>query len=403
MTEPQREGSARRPDGPSEKINILDYLEIVTARKRSIFFTTGIAFIISSALSFSMPKIYSATAKIIPPQPDQGLMGMMMGQMGGGMAGLAGDILGKGNSADMYVSILKTDAMSDAIIDRFKLMQVYEQQYRVDTYKTLGGNVDIAAGKKDGIISITVEDRDPKRAADMANAYVEELGRQTVRLNVTGAGQNRGFLEERLAKAKGDLARAEDQLKAFQARSKMFSVSDQASATVGGIAQLKAQLVAQEVQLATLQRQFTDSSQEVKGAKTSIANLRGQIARMEGKGSGGALPGVGSVPELGQQYLRVMREFKIQETVVELLTKQYELAKLNEAKEIDGVQVIQQARVPDKKSKPKRATLILAGTFVAFCFSLCWAFIREAGARAPAPERERWNRVVGELVRLRGR
>jgi tyrosine-protein kinase Etk/Wzc len=396
MTEENRGEVGSQPE-VSDAVGILDYLEVVLLGKKAILCITSAAFILSTIISFNLPVIYNSTAKIVPPQPDQGLMGMVMGQMGG-MGGIAGDLLGKGNSTDMYVSMLETDAMSDAIIDRFDLMRVYDQKYRYDTYKELAGNVDIAAGKKDGIISITVEDTDPKRAAAIANAYVEELGRAAVRLSTGSAGQNRRFFEERLAKAKGDLARAEDALKAFQAKSKMISVTEQAEATVGGIAQIKAQLVAQESQLAVLQRQFTDSTAEVKSAKAAIAGLRRELAVLEGGGSGGAIPGIGSVPELGQQYLRVMREFKTQEAIVELLTKQYELVRLNEEKDVDGVQLIQKARVADKKAKPKRVALILAATFAGFFLAVMYTLAREAGKRAPEQERQRWQRIVQRLL-----
>lgn len=400
MTEQQREGAEGHPNGFSDTINILDYLEAIIARKKSILVSTVLAFIISTAVSFTLPKTYSATAKILPPQPDQSFMSMMMGQVGG-VAGLAGDLLGKGSSADVYVSILKTDAVSDVIIDRFNLMQVYEQKYRLDTYQKLAANVEIAAGKKDGIISIKVEDRDPTRAAQMANAYVAELGRKSVGLSTSSAAANREFLEGRLAQAKAELAKAEDALKAFQARSGMVAVTEQTEAAVEGIAQLKGQLVAQEAQLAMLRRQFTDEAAEVKRATAVISDLRRQLSGLEGGGTG-AIPGVGAVPELGQQYLRLMREFKIQETLVELLTKQYEVVKLNEAKEVDGVQLIQQARVPDKKSSPKRSVIILAATCAAFLAAVAYALLREAGGRASAEERQRWSRIKGRLFTLGG-
>ncbi|HEY6874642.1 MAG TPA: Wzz/FepE/Etk N-terminal domain-containing protein [Geobacteraceae bacterium] len=389
----QSERLAPSPAG-EDTINLLDYLEVIVKRKRLIIRTTLAAFVLSIVVSILLPNVYSSTAKILPPQQDSsGLMGMLMGQAGGGMASLAGDLLGKGSPADMYVGILNSDAVSDAIIDRFHLMQVYKEKYRVDAYKTLDKKVDIIAGKKDGIISITVEDKDPKRAAAMANAYVEELGRLTAQLNMTGAGQNKAFYEERLAKAKVDLARAEDNLKAFQSKNKVVSVTDQAAATIGGIAQIKAQLVAQEVQLAVLKGQFTDSSQEVKSARDSIANLKGQLARLEGNGSGGAIPGVGSVPELGEQYLRLMREFKIQETLVELLTKQDEMAKLTEAKDVAGVQVIQQARVPDKKTKPKRALIVMMTSFFVGFASLLVAFGLEYKEKMLEEDRQHWRRI----------
>lgn len=385
-----------------EAINLLDYLDILAKHNRFIIRSTVAAFIISIGISLLLPKIYTSTAMIIPSQQDSGLMGMMMGQMGGGMASLAGDLLGKGSTADTYVSMLNSNAVSDKIIDRFKLMQVYGQKYRLNTYKVLDNNVDISAGKKDGIISITVEDKDPNRAAEIANAYVEELGKLTVKLNIAGAGQNKVFLENRLARAKVDLAQAEDALKNFQTINKVVSVSDQTAATIGGIAQLKGQLALQEVELATLLQQFTERSQEVKTVKASIANLRSQIAQLEGQGSGGSIPGVGSVPALGAQYVRLMREFKIQETMVEILTKQYEMADLNAAKDVPSLQVLQTARVPDKKVKPRRSLIVLAITSVVGFGAVLYAFIREMVEQMPANERARLGRIRGQLLDISG-
>lgn len=402
MREPQETIGTPVQQHVEDEINLLEYLEVLARNWQMIAKVTAVAAVLAIVISLCLPNIYSATTRILPPQQDSsGLMGMLMGAAGG-MGGMAADLLGKGTPADLYVGILSSEAVSDRIIDRFKLMDLYDQKYRVETYKALDKNVDIAAGKKDGIIVITVSDKDPKLAATMANAYVDELSRLLVKLNITGAGQNRSYLETRLAKARADLAAAEDALKAFQAKNKIVSVSDQAQASIGSIAQMKGQLAVQEVQLATLQRQFTENSQEVKTAKASIANLRGQIVRLEGQGSGGAIPGVGTIPELGQQYLRLMREFKIQEAIVELLTKQYEMAKLSEAKDVVSVQVIQAARVPDKKAKPKRAIIVLASTFAAGFMAVLYAFIREAATRMPPEDRARWQKIRSLLPDLSG-
>jgi uncharacterized protein involved in exopolysaccharide biosynthesis len=386
---------ASRTSAPDpDVINLLDYLEVIAKGWRMIAKVTITAFVLSIAIALLLPNIYSSTAMILPPQQDSGMMGMM-NAMSGGMASLAGDLLGKGTTADLYVGMLSSTTIRDAIIDRFKLVDVYEQDYRLDTYKKLDKNVDISAGKKDGIISITVEDKDPKRAANMANAFVEELDKLTVRLNITGASQNRGYLENRLAKAKADLSRAEDALKSFQSKNKALDVPDQAQATIAGIAGLKAQLATQEVQLSALRSRFTDSAQEVKDLKTSIGNLRGQIAQLEGKGTGSsAIPSVGAVPSLGQEYVRLMREFKIQEAIFELLTKQYEMTKMSESNDVAGIQNIQKATVPDKKIKPKRSLIVIASTFAAGFMAVLYVFIREAGAHIPNKDKLRFKQII---------
>lgn len=384
-----------------DTFHLIDYLEVIVRRKRMILRTAVASLALSILVSLALPERFHSTATVLPPQQkDGGLMGLLMGQMGGNsMAGLAGDLLGEGSGAELYVSILKSDATSDIIIDRFKLMEVYDEESRTDAYATLAKNVTITAGSKDGLIYITVEDEDPKRAAAMANAYVAALKTSTAELNIAGAGENTSFLGEQLAKAKSDLARAEDALKVFQARHKVVSVTDQASAAIGAVAALKAQLAAQEVQLATLQRRFTDNTTEVKSASTQVENLRRQIAAVEGNGSGGAIPGVASVPELGQQQLRLMREFKVHETLVEILTKQHELSKLSEAKTNNGVQVIQEARIPDKKAKPRRSIVVLISTAAATFLAILTALALEHVGTLPAEEQGRWRNLATGLTR----
>jgi uncharacterized protein involved in exopolysaccharide biosynthesis len=373
-------------ENSGQTVSINDYLQVIVKYRRMIVSITAVAFILAFAYCLTAKKIYSSTARILAPQQDQGIMSMMIGQMGGGMASLAGDLLQGGKPADLYAGILKTEAIGDKIIDRFRLMEVYDQKTRLETYRDLKEKAKIEVGKKDGLISITVEDKDPKRAADMANAYVEELGKLTLGLNTTGALQNRSFLEDRLATAKADLARAEDALKSFQSRNKAISVTDQARATIEGVAQLRAQLAAQEVQLATFRRSLTDYNQEVKSTKTSIANLKAQIARLEGlaAGASSSIPNVGAVPQLGQEYARLMRDFKIQEILVELLTKQYEMTKLTEANNVSTIQVVQKARIPDRKIKPKRAIIVITCTMAGFAMALFLAFMRDFLATLPA-------------------
>jgi len=381
-------------DAPEDQIDLLDYLEVILKRKKLIGLITAAAIVISIVYSLLLPKIYSSTARILPPQQDSGLMGLMLGQAGGGMANLAGDILGKGTPADQYVGMLKSEAIKDAIIDRFKLMDVYDEEYRLDTYEKLDKMAEIGVGKKDGIISITVEDEDPKRAAAMANAFVDELGRLTAGISMTGSGQNRAFYEERLAGAKVELVKAEDAMKAFQSKNKALDVTQQARASIEGVALLRAQLAAQEVQLASFRSYLTDSSREVTFQKASIADIRKQIASLEGKGAASSIPSLGTVPSLGQEFLRLMRNFKIQETLVEILTKQYEMTKLNEVKDVSGLQVIQKARVPDKKIRPKRSLIVLGSTFAAFFSAVFLSFVLEYAQRMPEEERARWRRAL---------
>lgn len=390
--------NSRTNNSDDENINLLDYLEIAVKYWRIIAKTTISAFVISIIITFLLPKIYSSTARILPPQQDNMLMGLMMSQMGG-VASLAGDLLGKGTAADLYVGILKSESVKDAIIDKFDLQKVYGKDYRYDTYKELDENVNILAGKKDGIISITVEDEDPKRAAQIANEFVQELEKLTNNLNITGALESKAFLEGRLSITKNDLIKAEDNLKAFQSKNKTLDIAAQSKASVELIAQFMAQLAAEEVRLATLQKSFVENSPEVKNSKTAISSIKKQIAKLEGTINDGAVTSIGAAPSLGQEYLRLMREFKIQESLLEILTKQYEMAKLTEAKDVKSIQIIQVAKPSDKKSKPKRSLIVLAITAAAFLSALFISYILEYCQRMPGEDRQRWRLIYEQLRR----
>jgi uncharacterized protein involved in exopolysaccharide biosynthesis len=279
-------------------------------------------------------------------------------------------------------------------------MEVYDIKRRNWTYPRLSKNVKVKAGKKDGIITISVIDKDPQRAAAIANAYVEELDKVLTRVSISSALQNRVFLEERLVKAKKDLVKAEDDLKLFQSKYKAVDIIEQAKGTIKGVAELEGQLALEEVKLAGLGQTFTESSQEFRSQQSVIRNLKAQIAKFEGIRNATAVPGVGSVPEIGQQYLRLMREFKIQESIVELLTKQHEISQLTEARDFAAVQVLQKARVPDFKTTPIRWRIVLLGTLFSGFIGIFWAFAIEAAARMPDEEKERWRRLRALLPDL---
>ena len=388
--------SSNNAPAAGDEINILDLLLVIAKYWKMIVVTPLVVAVVTAICTLFMPNIYTAKAMILPgDDTGGGMMSAMMAQMGG-LAALAGGGLGGATKADLYVTMMNSETIADPIIDRFKLMELYKAKFRAAAYRKLDADSVISVGKKDGVITIAVNSKDPELAAAIANAYVEELGKLAAKLNMTGAGVNRAFLEERLNKAKIDLAAAEDTLKSFQARNKAVAVTDQAKATLEGVAQLRAQLVALEVQLATMRQQLTDESHEIKSSKATIANLRGQIARLEGNGSEGSMPSVGAMPQLAQEYLRLMREFKIQETLVELLTKQYEMTKLNEAKDVVPFQVLQSAKAPELKIKPKRALIVIMAALASGFLMVLVAFVREFGAKMSDEDRTRWQ----ELERL---
>ncbi len=379
-----------------EEINLLELVQVVAKRKRLIARISAGTALLAVAVSLFLPNIYSAKATVLPPQKDTGGgLSALLGQAGG-LAGLAAG-MGLGGSADLYLGILKSRSVADAVIKRLDLAKVFKTKTPDETRKALEGVVKMQAGK-DGIITITAEDKDPQRTAAMANAFVEELGRKSVQLNLTKAGTERAFLEKRLDVVKDDLKRAEDDLRAFQEKNKAVKVDSQAAASIQGIAQLKAEIVAKEVQLASLRSYETDESPEVKVVQAAIGKLRGQLGALAGNGgSGDGIPSMGSVPDLGLEYARRMREVKTQEAIYEQLTKQYEVAKLTEAKDSSSLQVLDEAVVPVKKSKPKRSLIVILATVTAFFVSVFLAFILEYFERMPVEDRARWEEIRAAL------
>jgi uncharacterized protein involved in exopolysaccharide biosynthesis len=317
----------------------------------------------------------------------------------GGLAALAGGAVGlSGNSSDLYVGILKSRSVADAVIKRLDLAREFKTTTPDETRKKLENAVKIQAGK-DGIITINADSKDPQKAALLANAMVEELGRKSVLLNLTKAGTERVFLEKRLDVVKQDLQKAETALKSFQEQHKAIKVDSQAAVTIQGLAQLRAQIASKEVQLATLQGYQTDENPEVKILQGALAKLHSQYEAMTGNSKGdSAIPAVGNVPSLGLEYLRLMRELKIQEAVFEQLTKQYELAKLNEAKDSSSLQVLDEAVAPLKKSKPKRSLIVILATVTAFFCSIFWIFLQEYFAKMPDDDRIRWEEIKKSLT-----
>lgn len=393
--------AAVQPETDEQEINLLELVQVVVKFKRQIVrFTVAVA-ILSVVYSLFLPNIYSATARILPPQKEAGGgLSALLGQMGG-LAALAG---GFGGSADLYVGILKSRSVADAVIAKVGLAKQVHVKSPDDLRKILEGKVKVKT-EKDGIITITADDKDPVKAATLANAFVEELGRRSVELNLSKAGGERAFLEKRLAVVKQELQKAEDALRDFQERYKTIKVDTQAAASIEGIARLRADLASKEVQLASLRSYETDESSDVRTLMAATAKIRSQLAAMTGTEKGSdVIPAVGNVPNLGLEYARRMRDVKIQEAVFEQLTKEYEVAKLNEAKDSSTLQVLDDAVVPARKSKPKRSLIVIVATATAFFVSIFWAFVMEYGERMPAEDRARWQEIQGALGldRLRG-
>jgi tyrosine-protein kinase Etk/Wzc len=283
-----------------DEINLLDLLIVLAKRKKMILSVTFAAALVAVGISLLMPKIYTGTAKILPPQQSQSSASALMNQLGG-LAGMAGGSLGLKSPNDLYLAMLKSRNVMEKIVRRFDLQTVYEAKTMTDAIKALEKNSSFVSGK-DSVIVVEVDDKEPQRAADVANAYIEELNKLMQTLAITEASQRRQFFENQMKPAKDKLTDAE----------------------------------------ITLDRTF----------KTSL------------------------------QYMDALRNLRYQESIYEILVRQFEAAKLDEAKDSPLIQVLDKAYPPEKKSKPKRSLIVIMATLVAFFLAVIWAFVSEAMQRA---------------------
>ncbi|RLB13978.1 MAG: lipopolysaccharide biosynthesis protein [Deltaproteobacteria bacterium] len=392
-----------------DEINLLDLFLVLLRRKWLIFWIVLLAIASSVTISLLLPLKYTATSRILPPQETSPGLSGLLSQSGGAFSGLAGSLLGGTSSADLYVGILESRSVADSLIREFNLKEVYEQDYLEDTYKKLSDNTNIDVSRKTQVISVSVEDRDPKRAADMANAYLEALDHINRTVNVSEGHRKRVFLEKRLKKVKDDLMKAESALETFQQKYGLVSISDQAKAAIEGAAKIKGDIIAAQTELEVLKKFGTEKQNEAVMLKAKIAGLKEQLARIE-KGNPPTnkndsdeffIP-FNQIPELGMKLARLMREAKIQEEVFKLITTQYEMAKIEEAKDMDTIQVLDRAVPPDKKSSPKRALIVILSTIVAFFLAVFLAFFLEYMDRVKTEDPERYQQV-SQAMRLRKR
>lgn len=358
-----------------QEINLLELLQVVVKRKSIILIFCVLAAVLSVCYSLTLKNVYTADAKILPPQKESGGGLSALLSQAGGLAGLAAG--GIGGSADLYISILKSRSVADAVVKRLDLQKEFESKTLEDARRSLEATVKFQAGK-DGIITISADNTNPQKAALVANTYVDELGRRSLQLNLSKASTERIFIEKRLDVVKQDLKNAEIDMKAFQEKYKMIKADSQATVAIEGIAKLKAEIVTKEVQLATLRNSMTDESNEVKSLLAGISRLKSQLGAMTGSGgTDNVIPSTGNVPGIAIEYVRKLRELKTQEAIFEQISKQYEISKFNEAKDSSSLQILDEAVPPVTKSKPKRSLIVILSVVTAFFISIFVIFIQE--------------------------
>lgn len=349
--------------------SLAEFLEPVFERwKLMIGAPLGIG-VLSVALSFLFPPIFTATTVVLPPQQRQG--GALLAMLGD-LGSLAGAATGSRSQADQYVSLLATANVRDRLIEKYKLKEVYGKEFRQELYDRLDAMVTITAGKKDGLLTIMVDDESPERAAAMANDFVAELRRVTNDLALTDAQQRRVFFEAQLKDARQQLDKAQSALGSSGFADSAINAEPRAAAE--RFAQLSAQVTAQEVVLRSLRATMTDNTPEVQRVQASLAALRAQRALLEKTQAGESNP----------EYLSRYREFKYRETLFEMMAKQYELARVDEAQDAGLIQVVDEAVVPDKKSRPKRALIGVVGTVLGLLMTGAVLALRGQRARLKA-------------------
>jgi uncharacterized protein involved in exopolysaccharide biosynthesis len=370
------------PTTPPQQHREISFAELFSAlsrRKKIILWALLITAFVSTAIAFLIPVEYTAEAVILTPQEAQSSLSAMA-QLAGGGAGLSGLSLLSGfglrNPSDLYVGILESRTIADALINRFNLKQVYGDKYFQGARKHLARRTRIKAGK-DTLIRIQVDDRDPKRAAQLTNAYVEELSSRNATVALTEASQRRLFFEKQVAKEKELLAAAEIALRNTQQVTGLVVPSGQAEALIRSTSQLNAEILNREAQLAGMRAYVTEDNPRFQAIQRELASLRSELTRLEsGQHVDGApeVP-VGKLPQAGLEYLRKYRDVKYHETLYEALSKQYEAARLDEAKAAPLVQVIDSAVVPERKSWPPRLLIVLISSILAALGAGFWILL----------------------------
>jgi uncharacterized protein involved in exopolysaccharide biosynthesis len=375
------------PVEPREtQLEFLPYLKLFWAHRRLLFRAGVYAILASVVIALLIPTRYQSVTRLMPPDEQSGsglgLLAAMAGRAGasaGGIEGLAGDLLGVKSSGALFVGILDSETAQDGLIQEFDLKKVYHDSKIEDARKDLAAHTDTSEERKSGIISIAVTDHDPKRAAAMAQAYVEELNRLVAQVSTSSARRERIFLEGRLKQVNADLETAEKNFSDFASKNTAIDIPAQGKAMVEAAATLQGQLIAAQAELSGLRQIYTDNNARVRSMEARVGELQKKLNELGGAGTQGAAdsgnslyPSIRKLPVLGVTYADLYRQTKVQEAVYETLTEQYELAKVQEAKEIPTVKILDPAIVPTKKAFPPRTVIVILGTMVGIALVMTW-------------------------------
>jgi capsule polysaccharide export protein KpsE/RkpR len=351
--------------------------------------------VVSVLIAIVIPTRYASTTRLMPPDPPQGqgmaIAAALSGRLGGGIGALGSSLLGMNTSADLFAEVILSRTVQDELINKFDLRKVYGTKRMVDTRKELTQRTDISIDRKSGVLTIQVTDHEPKRASAMAQEYVAQLDNVVTQLNTSSAHRERVFLEERLTEVKQELKVSEKEFSEFSSKNGTIDIKEQGKAMLESAAVLAGQLIAARTEMQGLRQIYTDNNVRVRAMQARVNELERQIRKVGGAdeskdGSGAAddelYPSIRKLPLLGVTYADLFRRTKVEETVFETLTQQYELAKVQEAKEVPSVKVLDPAEMPEKKVFPPRALLVLTGTMLALALGAAWIFATDGWKRA---------------------
>ena len=380
MQDQDNQTATARQTQMDDEINLMDLLLVIAKHNRLILKFTGSVALLAVVISLLMDNVYTAKVMIMPPQQSQSSAASIMLSQVGALGSLAG--VDKSPSG-LYIAMLKSRSVADYVIDRFKLMSVYKKKTYVATRKKLEDSVTMTAGKE-GMISIEFDDTDPKRAAAIANGYILGLDTLVRRIAVTEAGRRRLFFENELKKSRDNLDAADLAMKNLQEKTGVISIEAQSTSILAAEANLRAQVAAKEIELSAMRGYATPQNPDVRRAEQMLVSLRAQLAKLEGQSRGTKIemPAKNKIPSMAIDYMRRMRDLKYYEGLLTFVSQQLASARLDEAKDAPVIQVVDKALVPEKKTKPKRALIVILATLMAFFMGVLFAFFKEASERA---------------------
>lgn len=390
LAEPVEIPTTYKPVQAPNPTLILGKLRLMWNERRFLGRVTWLGAALALVVAFLIPSEFESTTRLMPPESESSAGMAMLASLsmktGAPLGALAGDLLGLKSSGDLFVGILKSRTVQSRLIHDFNLQKVYHKRLREDARKKLAANTEIIEDRKSGIITITLTDKDPDRAAAMAQAYVNELNKLVSELSTSGAHRERVFLEERLKSVQQDLETAEKDFSQFSSKNMAIDIKEQGKAMVEAAAAMQGQLIAAESELEGLRQIYADNSVRVRAVQARISELRQQLDKMGGRGedistdstspNDALYPSIKKLPLLGVTYADMYRRTKVQEAVFEVLTQQYELAKVQEVKETPSIKVLDVAEPPERKSFPPRALIVVLGTLFSLLFGMFWVLGR---------------------------